>query len=102
MTMALCAAGLPMSAMHDAGVLLSAILYEAEFFLTTPFLLLESDWLPKLLQSDPQLVMLITDRSPSAFKIRSLSDAQSMTFNSYMNKAERKRRVYPLEQESWK
>lgn len=75
-----------------------------QFFLITPSpveLLLEI-WLPKLLQSAPKPAVLPAHGSPSTFKIRSLSDVHGTTFDSYMSKAERERRVYPLEQESWK
>lgn len=62
---------------------------------------LELAWLPNcLFQSDLQLLMLNTSWSSPTFKIRSLSDVHTVTFSSYMTKAERKQRVYPLEQEN--
>lgn len=99
---ALCAAGL-MLLMGDAGVQIpGSALCNSFLIISFPSVELLEIWLPKLLQSAPQPAVLTAHGSPSTFKIRSLSDVHSTTFDSYMSKAERERRVYPLEQESWK
>lgn len=89
--------------MGDAGVQIPGSALCKSFLITSfPSVELLEIWLPKLLQSAPQPAVLTAHGSPSTFKIRSLSDVHSTTFDSYMSKAERERRVYPLEQESWK
>lgn len=102
----LCAAGLmPAAVIWGADPRLCSVqLCTRQIFLITPFpaeLLLEI-WLPKLLQCAPQPAVLTAHGSQSTYKIRSLSDVHSTTFDLNMSKAERERRVYPLEQESWK
>lgn len=105
-TVVLCVAGLMLAAVmlgYRSQALLCAALHEAVLpHHTIPLELLLEIWLPKLLQSAPQPAVATAHGSPSIFKIRSLSDVPSTTFDLYTSKAEREWCVYPLEQDSWK